>query len=256
MRNKRIKNCRIEKLNQTTKGFSLIELMTGLVILATLSLVSIPTYKRFIKRPYHAWLKTEMGKQTRYLELIRSVDGGYHQYLYAMGYKIRGKLLGNVGFKTGPNEKPCCNLYPDPTNSTTTSSDLSEYNYITLPKAMVKWDGSTTTKGGLFTNAQSICAHSQGCVLTTLVDIKNFTHHGLTNNTNGCNYKTYANNYLGAWCDCESYSLMGVSHYGRSGAVKADILKGDAIFILNQAGLFCEADRNKKDGTLKPDLHF
>ena len=145
-----------------------------------------------------------------------------------------------------------------PTLQTAPQQAQTFQSIITLhcQRPMVKWDGSTTTKGGLFTNAQSICAHSQGCVLTTLVDIKNFTHHGLTNNTNGCNYKTYANNYLGAWCDCESYSLMGVSHYGRSGAVKADILKGDAIFILNQAGLFCEADRNKKDGTLKPDLHF
>ena len=94
------------------KGFSLIELLVSVVIIAILILIGLRFYGEQKRSTYVTWTKTEMIDIFRLMQSVKSTDGHYHQFIYAMGYRPKGKVMGAVGTAADP-DTICCDQYPD-----------------------------------------------------------------------------------------------------------------------------------------------
>ncbi|MDE0092534.1 MAG: type II secretion system protein, partial [Oligoflexia bacterium] len=89
------------------KAFSLIELLVTLVIIGVLSLFGIKLYTEQKKNNIIRMTQAEMTEVLKYAKMAKITDGGYHQFLYQMGYTPKGKIFSAVGTRAS-NTAPCC----------------------------------------------------------------------------------------------------------------------------------------------------
>lgn len=98
------------------KAFSLIELLITIVIVAIVFLIGFKIYSNYKKNSFVTWAKAEMMDLSRLMEMAKNSDGGYHQFIYAMGYRPEGKIYAAVG-TAASDSTICCDKYPDPGTS-------------------------------------------------------------------------------------------------------------------------------------------
>ena len=96
------------------KGFSLIELLTVIVIIAVLLIIGVRSYSNQKNKVYVAWAKAEMIEVSKLMKTAKAYDGFYHQYIYAMGYRPKGDILAVVGTAASASDICCDEEYPDP----------------------------------------------------------------------------------------------------------------------------------------------
>lgn len=95
------------------RAFSLIELLVTIVILSILALLGLRFYNEQKKSIYVTWTQAEMTDVLRIAKVAKGADGFYHQYIYAMGYRPKGKVYAVVGTQAS-RTVICCSKYPDP----------------------------------------------------------------------------------------------------------------------------------------------
>ena len=222
---------------KVSKGFTLIELLTVVAILGILAAISIPSYLRYKKKAYEAWVINEMSLVSKFLYMAYDVDGGFHQYLEAMGYRPLGNMLGNVGFrKDYDSEDTCCDRYPkDPT-------DPADPKYGTL--------GSFTYIDSTRTNVDgnSICGPLANCNVLPGPghNIKNFTTMGVKSGTTSCIFKITTGGIIKTdvvECDCDEFTIVGGTRYGKTtGSADMKIGDGVGILALDHTKQLCKAD--------------
>lgn len=95
------------------RAVSLVELLVTIAIVGTLSVIGMRIYKNHRNQSHISWTKAEMMDIMKLAKTTKEMDGFYHQYIYAMGYRPKGKLFATVG-TLGSKTVICCNKYPDP----------------------------------------------------------------------------------------------------------------------------------------------
>ena len=98
------------------KAFSLLELLMTLLVMGMLMAIGGTIYTKHKKGSYKYWAKTELVEIARLMNMAKSADGYYHQYIYAMGYRPKGPIFAVVG-TAASNATICCDQYPTPGTS-------------------------------------------------------------------------------------------------------------------------------------------
>ncbi len=105
---------KIKKLNQ--KGFSLIELMVVVAIIAILSTIAIPAYQSFQIKARQKEAQSSLGAYFIAAQASKVEHGGHAGNFVAIGFNPAGQLKyritavdnsTNVQIGTGPNEVAC-----------------------------------------------------------------------------------------------------------------------------------------------------
>ncbi len=192
-----------------SKAFSLVELLVITSILGMLVLVGMRFYNKQKQTGAITWAKVEMIALSRLMKMVKSTDGHYHQYIYAMGYRPKGKLLARVG-TAGDPAVICCNKYPNPGGSlsSTMTGGWIYYNYKNdnLNKATdnveicndLNYTHKNSCKPGTGVNALATGDFSS-CppTPTTWCDCDQFILGAITLDSN----KELSLNHQGAWCE-------------------------------------------------------
>ena len=204
------------------KGFSFVELLTTVAILSILSLISVVSYKRYKKNAKETWVKVELGKVAQHMKSARFLDNGYHQFLYMVGYRPKGRQEGFVALPSQTTGgKACCDNYPD--------------------------IGSSPCVGGfMYYNCQNLAPHNKSSNLEICTSSPNCTNNPSlsVNHTNplgggtakaDCNAQELDSN-SNSWCDCDNFTLVGVTSV-------------DSFFTLNNRDFLCY--KKQASGTLE-----
>ena len=223
------------------RAFSMVELLTVIAVIGALSLMAVPHYIEYKKRPYEAWVAKVLAEQSKFLKLAYSIDGGYHQYLTDMGWIPQGSQLGQVGFRLLGSDPPCCNIYPDPNSAS--EAAFQHFTYIKRNPG-----GAEKTAAG--TRTRSACKkYPEVCVFDRVdqVAINTFNIVGITERPSAP-----CNNFIikDAYCSCDAFTLMGITNYDDATSKANTIKQGSGILVLDQKGQLCKADK-KTNGQLK-----
>lgn len=98
------------KLNK--KGFSLIELMVAVGIIATLSMIAVPNFQRFAAKAKQANAKTELASIYSFETAFMTEFNMFHQNLPLVGYTPDGATLDLAPATAGcPTALPVGRLY-------------------------------------------------------------------------------------------------------------------------------------------------
>ena len=93
------------------KAFSTIEMLMTFAIAALLFLIGARFYNEQKKDNDIRMTQAEMTEALKFVQMAKQMDGGYHQFLYQMGYTPKGKIIAIIGTGAG-NTSPCCSDYP------------------------------------------------------------------------------------------------------------------------------------------------
>lgn len=197
------------------KGFSLMELLTVIVIMLTLSGTAVISYKTHKKKSEGTWVKSELANIAQIMEASFMSDGGYHQFIYQAGYRPIGDQLGIVGAsgKNKTGDKACCtsNDYDDLTASPTAcSGGHMHYNCkITAPH------NAATNIAICNSSSYDKCENSSSWKAANL--------RVETTSGHDCEATKVSKK---AWCNCDEFTLAGKT-------------RGTDYFTLNNRGVLC-----------------
>ena len=192
-----------------SKGFSLIELLVAVVIIAILLLVGLRFYNEQKRSTYVTWTKTEMTDIFQLMQAVKSYDGHYHQFIYAMGYRPKGKVMGSVGTAADPNTV-CCDQYPELGADPCTKNWKSGYIYYNC-----KSDSLSKATDNI-----EICddsAYDQECMKEDGLSVLQ------TSDFSTCSPAP------AAWCSCNQFTVGGLTALGKE-------------LTLSEQRVFCEED--------------
>ena len=217
------------------KAFSLVELLTVIGIIGVLSLIAVPSYLKQKRRSYEAWMADVLTEQSTFLELAYSIDGAYHQYLTDMGWRPHGKQLGQVGFRLMGNRPPCCNTYPNP--NTASEAAFQHFTYIKQNPG-----GKNNTAAGTRTRWACSGMYSDTCNTDFVgaIPLGPFSRVEIQEQA-PCTYTI-----KDATCDCNEFTLMGITNYERTTDKNNKVSKGAGVLVLNHNGMLCRAGDNDK----------
>ena len=190
------------------KGFSLIELIVAVFLMLVLSSLGLRYFSSQKKKVISTWAKAELTEMAKIMKMAKNTDGHYHQFLYKMGYRPKGKIYALTG-TLADKFSPCCDQYPHP------GSDPCRIGYRS---GFSHYDCQTGLPSTALTNVQ-IC-DSPGYNLSCEKDadlIINFRKRP------GGNPSCFPS----SWCDCDAFSVAADMSLGNTAGV---------FLTLNQTG--------------------
>ncbi len=210
------------------KGYSLIELLVGVVVLVLLTAIATTTFSKIKKSTYETWAKSELGQISGFMKTAYGADGFYHQYIYQMGYRPKGKIMASVGIPSVSSVEPCCNDLP-PLGS------LCEGGFLF-------YNCKSSIPHNLADNV-SICNHlgSPHCSLDGALNALGANPFSNLTVDSSCKAQILATNTSKAWCNCKRYTLAAITSYGSTNSSPA--ITDQSHFSLNEFGKLCQAKR-------------
>ena len=205
------------------KAFSLIELLTVVAILLILVSIAFVAYNRYKESSYVSWTKAEMLEVLKLANMAKEYDGFYHQYIYKMGYRPRGKTYAVVGTDQDPG-RSCCDQYPDPGIYPCEKNWRSGFLYYNCNESFLQTatDNITICKDEGYKRS---CVDKDGnsidscCTNTDKLDPLKKTDFS------SCSSDIPTS----SWCDCDSFTVGAINVFKKE-------------LLLNQDGFLCVKD--------------
>jgi type IV pilus assembly protein PilA len=104
---------RSQAFSNSQRGFSLIELMVVVSIIAVLAAIAIPRVNRFVAKSRTSEAQVNLSSIYTFNKNFYVEYQGYTPYFTAMGYLPEGRLRYNVGFNGTTNCPPAYDLTYD-----------------------------------------------------------------------------------------------------------------------------------------------
>lgn len=161
-----------------TKGFSIIELLIVVAIIPILALISFKFIGDQQKKNYRTVAQSSMNELMSLMKVAQKNDGGYHQFIYQMGYRPKGILIANIGVKAG-NTAPCGGSSDYPALGGSCSKKIGG-TAAKFPIAKgERCPEGTKNKSGTFTGG--VCQSSASCECEEQTSYKTYTYYNCGN---------------------------------------------------------------------------
>ena len=166
----------------------------------------------------------------KYAKMAKTSDGGYHQFLYQMGYTPKGKINSIVGTQAD-NTAPCCNKYPPLGDATCTKTIGSAQSY-TISSGQTCGEGFICKTGCRFGQCDSSSCNCEGEIGAvesySYYNCKNDSLNTATTNKLICeayfkcdtdslpvSFSSFNNcpPSPSAWCDCNNFMVGAKSNF-------------------------------------------
>ena len=196
------------QLKDARSGFSLIELLVAATIMVFLAAMGAVSYKKYKKQGAESWVKGEFATLSSFLGAAHLHDGGYHQFLYQLGYRPKRKQYGTVWLPSkSTGDKACCDDYPDNKGAGGCTGGYLYYQCDNSDK------GKAISNLGACPKTECPRAKNvgEGTNLTLPASYKTAPLGGGTVKTadkSKCNVKEL-DTASNSWCDCDQYTLVG-----------------------------------------------
>ena len=222
-------------MNLKNHAFSLIELLTTVTIIVLLLFFGVKFYTEQKEQSNIRIAQSEMIEVLKYAKMAKTVDIGYHQFLYQMGYTPKGIITSIVG--TGASgTAPCCSNYPALGHATCTKNKGSVRTYQIST-------GESCGPGFICTNCElGVCPAGGGnCTCRGEQAVESYTYYNCQNdslnsatyNLQICNDGTYGETCEtslapsvssfpsfskcppggGGWCNCNKFVVGAKSNF-------------------------------------------
>ncbi len=177
------------------RAYSLVELLVTVAIVGVLGLLGMRLYNEQKQSAHATWAKAEMMDVFQLMRTAQSYDGHYHQFIYAMGYRPKGKVLAAVGTAADSNTI-CCDQYPSKGSDPCAKNWRSGYSYYNC-------------KSGALDTATDNIEICQGTGYSQSCEIKSGLKALQTSDFPGCPP------HPAEWCNCERFTLGAVIFSGK-----------------------------------------
>ena len=200
------------KKHSLSAGFSLLELVTVVAIIAILLAVATPFYGKYQRRAIQGRMKHELASISKALAYAHSVDGGYHQRIYTAGYKPDQELITEAGFKYTRDDNPCCNLFPNfgPTANFSKFFTITKDKFSTNPLLSATRATHICDGGKCKINGDRVPSTVKNIVLSSIP----------SGGSNTCGFPSGTPGF--GSCSCEAYKIYAVSYWRSNMYLYAD----------------------------------